>query len=89
MASSAGSTGGASSNQGHAPVVTDVTQIFDLLESNNPDIVQEVKELILENLNGSKYIASKVVWVLEVRKAKNRFSTHLPAFNFQLKRTGL
>lgn len=35
--------------------VTDVTQIFDLLESNKPEVVQDVKDLILENLNSSMY----------------------------------
>lgn len=31
--------------------ITDVTQIFDLLESNKPEVVQDVKDLIFENLN--------------------------------------
>ncbi|ODM96437.1 Hamartin, partial [Orchesella cincta] len=60
MASSLGSSGGGSSsggpggNHGQPQALTDVTQIFDLLESNKPDVVQEVKDLILENLNSTK-----------------------------------
>jgi len=59
MASSLGSSGGGNSsggpgsNHGQGQALTDVTQIFDLLESNKPDVVQEVKDLILENLNSS------------------------------------
>jgi hypothetical protein len=32
----------------------DVTQTFNLLESNNPDVAQEIKALINEQFNSSK-----------------------------------
>ncbi len=84
MASSIGSTGGTSLGQ-----TTDVTQIFDLLESNKPEVVQDVKDLILENLNSSMLFTGSMQVDFCLMLNSNVLNDISLFSLYQLKKTGL